>query len=174
MDADKITPFLFEGETIVRIIDRDGQPWFVAADVCRALGLTNPTETVRGLDDDEKGLSITETLGGHQELVIVSESGLYTLIMRSRKPEAHRFRKWVTSVVLPTIRQTGAYGNSEWRGRARKPYEEWSLDEKRVALAQVRMAGEAWNQETAAWMWQHVGLPMPPENLRTPRQRSLF
>lgn len=104
-----ITPFLFEGEITVRVIERNGELWFVAADVCRALGLTNPTETVRSLEEDERGLSTTETATGIREMVIVSESGLYALIFKSRKPNAAHFRKWVTAVVLPTIRNGRAF-----------------------------------------------------------------
>lgn len=105
-----ITPFLFEGENLVRVIERDGAPWFVAKDVCGALGIQwKRADTVSGLDPDEKGAGITGSPGGDQEVLIVSESGLYALIFRSRKPEAVRFRKWVTSEVLPALRRTGQY-----------------------------------------------------------------
>lgn len=93
----------------VRILGTWDAPWFVAADVCAVLDLSNPTESARGLDDDEKGLRITETLGGEQKLLCVSESGLYALIFRSRKPVAKRFRRWVTSEVLPALRKNGTY-----------------------------------------------------------------
>ena len=109
MTDSRITPYLFDGEVIVRVVEIDGSLWFVAADVCRALGLTNPAETVKVLDDDEKGISTTDTLGGPQEAIIVSESGLFALIFRSRKPHAIKFRKWVTGEVLPAIRRTGTY-----------------------------------------------------------------
>jgi prophage antirepressor-like protein len=167
MDNDRLTPFLFEGEIVVRIIDRDGQPWFVAADVCRALGLLNAADTVKALDDDEKGIDSIYTPGGRQEVIVISESGLFVLIFKSRKPEAVRFRKWVTSEVLPSLRRVGSYTTTtaEPIARAKKPYEEWSLEEIRVALAQVRSAGDAINQATAVWMWEHVGLPMPPRVL---------
>jgi prophage antirepressor-like protein len=102
-----IIPFSFDQKQ-VRVIQRDGEPWFVAVDVCKVLGLSNPTEAVRHLDDDEKStLSITE--GKYSKANAVNESGLYTLVMRSNKPEAKKFRKWVTSTVLPSIRKTGAY-----------------------------------------------------------------
>jgi prophage antirepressor-like protein len=108
-----IIPFDFEGRS-VRVVPRDGEPWFVAADVCSALGLTNSRMALQALDEDEKGVSSTYTPGGPQQTAIVSESGLYTLILRSRdatKPGtvAHRFRKWVTSEVLPAIRKHGGY-----------------------------------------------------------------
>lgn len=175
MDIDKLTPFVFEGDTLVRVIDRDGQPWFVAADLCRAMGLLNAADTVKSLDDDEKGIASIYTPGGRQEVIVVSESGMYMLIFKSRKPEAVRFRKWVTSVVLPTLRRTGTYSSVDAFKEAKKPYAEWSLDEKRVALAQVRTAGEAWNQGAAAWMWEFVGLPVPPAHLRpASRQGDMF
>lgn len=93
----------------LRTILRDGQPWFVAADVCSALGIANPSSSTGLLDEDEKGLHSVDTLGGLQLLGIVSESGLYSLILRSRRPEAKAFKKWVTAEVLPAIRRTGRY-----------------------------------------------------------------
>ncbi len=101
--------FTFADSHAVRTIVEDGQVKFVAKDVCNALGLTNSRETVANLDDDEKGVSIADTLGGKQYLGVVTESGLYTLIFKSRKPEAQAFRKWVTSEVLPALRTTGTY-----------------------------------------------------------------
>ena len=98
----------------VRIISgEDGEPWFVAKDVCDILELTNPREAVSVLDEDERS-SVrisdgTSSKGGNPHMNIISESGLYTLIMRSNKPEAKKFRKWVTSEVLPSIRKTGNY-----------------------------------------------------------------
>lgn len=75
------------------------EPWFVAKDVCGVLGLSNITEALRGLDEDERGSVIMNTPGGPQEMTVISESGLYSLVLRSRKPEAKAFRKWVTSDV---------------------------------------------------------------------------
>lgn len=93
----------------LRVILRDGEPWFVAADVCEALGLDETHKAVMRLDDDEKGRNTIPTLGGQQEMTIINESGLYSLILTSRKPEAKKFKKWVTSEVLPAIRKTGRY-----------------------------------------------------------------
>lgn len=103
-----IQVFDFE-DNAVRVIDIDGEPWFVAADVARVLDIKNSRDAVADLDDDEKGVATTDTLGGRQEMRIINESGLYNLIFRSRKPEAKKFRKWVTAEVLPSIRKTGAY-----------------------------------------------------------------
>lgn len=94
----------------VRALLRDGEPWFVATDVCEALELDHTA--LRRLDDDEKGRDSIPTLGGEQTLNTVNESGLYSLILGSRKPEAKRFKKWVTSEVLPAIRKTGGYASN--------------------------------------------------------------
>ena len=101
--------FQFEG-TDVRVTDREGAPWWVLNDVCRVLGISNPHDAAQRLDDDEKGVGSTDTLGGTQNLNIINESGLYSLIMTSRKAAAKRFKKWVTAEVLPQIRRTGSYG----------------------------------------------------------------
>jgi anti-repressor protein len=93
----------------IRIVDIDGEPWFVAADVAGILDLGNVHSSVALLDDDEKGLHTMETLRGPQSLVVVSEPGLYSLILRSRKAEAKAFKRWVTHEVLPSIRHTGSY-----------------------------------------------------------------
>lgn len=88
-----------------------GEPWFVAKDICEVLGLSKYRDAITGLDDDEKqGCPLLmDTQGGKQTMTIISESGLYSLIMLSRKPQAKAFRKWVTSEVLPSIRRTGYY-----------------------------------------------------------------
>ena len=109
----QIVPFQFETQEI-RAIERDGDPWFVLVDVCKILGHTNPTVAASRLDDDEKAaLNISDTALNNvaqQRLVnIISESGLYSLILTSRLPDARRFKKWVTSEVLPAIRKTGRY-----------------------------------------------------------------
>ena len=102
---------LFENPLFkVRVIMRLGDPWFVAKDACDCLEITNVSQACQTLDEDEKGIYKVYTLGGSQDMMLISESGLYTLIMRSNKPEAKVFRKWVTSEVLPSIRKTGGYG----------------------------------------------------------------
>jgi hypothetical protein len=100
--------FCFE-EQAVRTVTIDGAVWFVVADVCEVLGLRNPSMAVARLDEDEKGLRIIETPGGYQEINVVNESGLYALILTSRKPQAKAFRRWVTGEVLPAVRATGRY-----------------------------------------------------------------
>lgn len=105
-----ISPFLFEGESLVRVVARDGSPWFVLADVCRVLEISNPSDAARRLDEDEKDtLVIVEGIPGNPTRTIINESGLWSLVLTSRKPAAKRFKKWVTAEVLPSIRQTGGY-----------------------------------------------------------------
>lgn len=104
--------FPFDSHT-VRAVLRDGDPWFVAADVCAALTIGNNRDALARLDDDEKGVGSIDTPSGAQQMGIINESGLYSLILGSRKPEAKRFKKWVTSVVLPAIRKTGQYAAPE-------------------------------------------------------------
>lgn len=102
----------FQNETLnctVRAVVKDGEPWFVAKDVCDTLEIGNSRQAVSYLDDDEKGVTTNDTLGGTQQVSIINESGLYSLILRSRKPEAKKFKKWVTAEVLPSIRKHGAY-----------------------------------------------------------------
>lgn len=105
---------IFSNESFgnVRIAMIDGNPWFVAKDVCDCLGLYRQQDSTRCLDDDEKGGCIVNTPSGDQKMVTVNESGLYSLVLRSRKPEAKAFKRWITHEVLPSIRKTGGYGNA--------------------------------------------------------------
>lgn len=109
--ASALIPFSFESHA-VRVILRDNQPWFVAADVCEALELRNTRQVVSRLDDDEKATVHNPAArpgDGAQAFNVINESGLYALIFTSRKAAAKRFRKWVTAEVLPAIRQRGRY-----------------------------------------------------------------
>jgi hypothetical protein len=101
-------PVEFEFDTtLVRAIAKEGQAWFVAKDVCDIVGIADSSMALSRLDEDEKGTSNIGTLGGPQTMLAVNESGLYALIFTSRKPEAKRFRKWVTNEVLPAIGRPG-------------------------------------------------------------------
>ncbi|WP_241493918.1 Bro-N domain-containing protein [Pseudomonas mediterranea] len=119
-EANNVIPFRFESKP-VRTLLIDNQPWFVAADVCASLGIGNVSLAVNGradresdgLDEDEKGIATVNTPSGSQEMLVVSESGLYALIFKSRKAEAKRFKKWVTAEVLPAIRKYGRYEDSK-------------------------------------------------------------
>ncbi|AHC82674.1 antirepressor [Pseudomonas monteilii SB3101] len=98
----------FENHNI-RLLLINGEPWFVANDVSAALLYSEASAMTRHLDDDEKGLSNVQTPGGEQEMLAINESGLFSAILRSRKPEAKRFKKWVTGEVLPSLRKHGSY-----------------------------------------------------------------
>ena len=108
----EIQLFQFKEKHQVRVsLDEDGNPWWVAADVCNILGLGNPRTSIALLDDDEKDVHSMDTPGGPQEMAIINEPGLYSLIFRSRKEEAKAFKRWVTHEVLPCIRKNGFYAS---------------------------------------------------------------
>ncbi len=104
---------IFESEAFgkIRVLEKDGEPWFVAADVCRALEIGNPTDTIKRLDEDEKARLNLGLSGGDTN--IVNEPGLYALVLGSRKPEAKAFKRWITHEVIPSIRRHGAYMTPE-------------------------------------------------------------
>lgn len=94
----------------VRTVEMGGEPWFVLKDVCTVLGISHITDTAKRMDEDEVGQTeVIDSMGRKQSTYIINESGLYNVILRSDKPEAKPFRKWVTSEVLPQIRKTGSY-----------------------------------------------------------------
>lgn len=106
----KVTIFKYEENKLVRTMNVSGEPWFVLKDVCDVLGLSTPARVAERLDSDEVSRAhLIDSVGRSQEMTIISESGLYNVILRSDKPEAKPFRKWVTAVVLPSIRKNGGY-----------------------------------------------------------------
>ena len=114
--------------TDLRVILINEEPWFVAADACTALGIQNPSDAMRTLDDDEVTLDTIEgrtPTGGNikKPVRLINESGLYSLIFKSRKPEAKKFKRWVTHEVLPAIRKTGSYGTPNWSPSDRASYQ---------------------------------------------------
>ena len=129
----ELLDFSFNGSPVATL-EKDGGVWFVAKDVCRVLDHPNVSQVCSRLDDDEKGIHIMDTLGGLQEMVVINESGLYSLVLTSRKPEAKAFKKWVTSEVLPAIRKTGSYAV-----KAKTPLE---LAKEQVALYEAIEAKE--------------------------------
>ena len=109
MNGSTLVPYVFDGRP-VRTVTINDAPWFVAVDVCTILGFTNSRQAIADhVDQEDKGVSKSDTPGGLQTLVIVNESGVYSLIFRSHLPEAKRFKRWVTSEVLPSIRKTGPF-----------------------------------------------------------------
>lgn len=109
MNENEVQVWNYEGAE-VRTVQIDGEPWFVLADICRELELSTPARVAERLEKDEVSQTHTiDRMGREQKTTIINESGLYTVILRSDKPQAKPFRKWVTSVVLPSIRKTGSY-----------------------------------------------------------------
>lgn len=106
----EIQQFDFKGASLRTLTDEAGEPWFVLKDCMSILDLGNPTETVKMFDEDEFSTAeVIDSIGRRQQAYIISEPGLYRLVMRSRKPEAKEFQRWVTHDVLPQIRRTGGY-----------------------------------------------------------------
>lgn len=142
------------GEKQVRIILRDGEPWFVASDVAEALGYRNAPDAARSLSEHQKASTqiVRSTSGGNPNVTIINESGLYRLVLRSRKPEAEKFSDWVTGEVLPAIRKTGQYqqpaaqGNPEIDYTRIKPSQAQDLREivKAIVDAKIQGHGETW------------------------------
>lgn len=112
---------------LVRAVEKEGEPLFLAADICTSLGLGNVTESLRNLDPDEKTMVSLKVGTREQMCNFVTESGMYCLIMRSNKPEAKQFRKWVTADVLPRIRKTGSYSTEDMMAKTiANP--EWAIE----------------------------------------------
>ena len=126
----------------VRVVMQGDEPWFVAKDVCDCLELTNTAQTISYLDDDEKGVTTNYTPGGKQEMSMISEAGLYSLILRSRKPEAKAFKRWVTHDILPSIRKTGSYSAPSAPAKAEISVQ----SEVECALLILKAAGITGNQ----------------------------
>ncbi len=132
---DQTTPATFSfSDTEIRTIDKDGEIWFVASGIAKSLDYRDALNMVRSLDEDEKGTHLTSTLGGQQEVTIINESGLYSAILRSKKPEAKAFKKWVTNILLPTIRKTGKFAIEEPK----------QIPGLRVGMTMYEYQGRAW------------------------------
>lgn len=135
--------FSYEGNE-VRTVQKGDGTWWVLKDVCDILELTSPHKVAERLDDDEKGRSLIPTLGGNQELTVVNESGLYNVILRSDKPEAKKFKRWVTHEVLPSIRRHGAYVTPAKLEEIMNDPDAWikvltALKEERTAKEQLQL-----------------------------------
>lgn len=132
----------------LRVVMREGEPWFVAADVTDALGIDR-TQT-RRLDDDEKGVYSIHTPSGQQEMTVINESGLYSLILGSRKPEAKKFKKWVTPEVLPAIRKTGAYIHTP----AMRPG--LTAEQQQEIFERIRVMTYGQGNAAPLWVYNHL------------------
>lgn len=123
----------------------NGEPWFVGKDICNALGFANHNDALSRLDSDERdGVGITDPMGRNQEVTVINESGIYHLIFQSRKPEARAFRKWVTNVVLPSIRRTGTYSSNS----IQTPVEE----KKKLPLPKFRPWFAEWKEKVKYYL----------------------
>lgn len=169
MGVHEIRPFLFEGEHMVRTVERDDEMWFVAADVCLILGLKNVTDAISKLDDDEKALATTEGFGRGQGANIISEAGVYRLVFTSRKPVAERFKRWLAHDVIPSIRKTGSYGTQQDvippTPAEHRPFPDWPLDEMRTKRGVVDMYRMLYGCMAAQWISPQMGFPSPPLEL---------
>lgn len=132
--------------TPIRVKVINNEPWFVSKDVCDILEISNNRDAVSRLDDDEKATSVLPTQFGAKEMWLINESGLYSLIFQSRKPEAKAFRKWVTSEVLPAIRKKGYYGvykeKTDYIDAQDTPYERKLYNDSEVRC--IEIDGKEW------------------------------
>lgn len=156
-----IINYTFEEET-VRVVMIGNDPWWVANDVAKVLGYQRQQEMVRNLDDDEKGVHIVHSPGGDQSMTVISESGLFAAILKSRKPEAKRFRRWVTGEVLPSIRKTGRYQLFDDPPMLPSPaMEDAEIPRITAAIGVMREARQVWGREECRRIWVRIGLPSP-------------
>lgn len=169
----RITPFLFEGEHTVREVEQAGRPWFVAADVCAIHGIKNVTQAVAPLDPDERSMF---NIGRQGDVIIVSESGLYTMILRSRDAVksgtvAHRFRKWVTSEVLPALRR----GDDP---RPEQPIAPGMTEDIQMQdslkLRKVNLCHRLFGERAGQQMWRKVDLEWVPAMASVFSQPDMF
>lgn len=135
-----------QNRTPIRVQVINNEPWFVAKDVCDVLEISNNRDAVSRLDDDEKATSVLPTQFGAKDMWLINESGLYSLIFQSRKPEAKAFRKWVTSEVLPAIRKKGYYGvykeKSDYIDAQDTPFERKIYNDSEVRCIEIE--GQEW------------------------------
>lgn len=115
MENMELTLFNHEKFGNIRAMTKDGEPWFVGKDIANVLGYVNPTKAIKAhVDDEDKVVSILDTSFGEKETYFINESGMYSLVLGSKLPEAKSFKRWVTAEVLPSIRKHGIYGTKEW------------------------------------------------------------
>lgn len=157
MSSTDISIFRREGVDL-RVIVIGEEPWFVASDVARTLGYSATAAMTRSLDDDERGVQSLHTPSGVQDMTIISEPGLYSAVMRSTRPEAQEFKRWIRHDVLPAIRKTGAYAVEQQRALPRDYAaalrellaEVEAHDATRAELAEVAPRADAWNALASA------------------------
>ena len=170
----KMQPFLFEGDTVVRVMEELGASWFIGEDACLALGITKHRDALAKLDAGDTRPVEVDGKAGIRSVTAVSEGGLYTLVLRCRGAMtegtlACRFRRWLTHEVLPSLRRTGTYNVQQPKPEPHhihpKPFEEWTLEEIRTQLAVANGYRHTLNNGAAAWYLMRAGFPRPPERL---------
>lgn len=139
----------------VRVVVIDGEPWFVLTDLCRVLDIRNGRDVAARLADDQKGVDLIDTPGGRQQMTIVNEPGMYEVVIRSDKPDAVTFRRWITGRVLPAIRKTGSYSQypaAPTKLPSKKELAQWVVEaEERAEKAEAQVieltpSAAAWNE----------------------------
>lgn len=170
-----IKPFLFESERLVRTVEVDATPWFVAKDVAEALEYKwNGNSRIAHVPERWRGVTSVVTPSGIQQMAILSEQGLYFFLGRSDKPKALPFQIWLAGEVLPTIRRTGSYSpQGSVEVMRRKPFEEWTVEEVNAYRGLVTEARHTLNVAAAAWMMERLGFPMPPRHLLPAWQQGI-
>lgn len=153
-----VIPLAFE-DHLVRSVVVDGEPWFVGKDVCAVLDITKHHQALDRLDEDERGTCNVGTPSGIQEMIIISEPGVYRLVFTSRKPLAERFKRWLAHEVLPALRRDGRYQRAEADGA---PEEGEPLQMQALKLSMVREARLIFGPERAGALWTSIGLPAVP------------
>lgn len=181
----QVVPFQFEGSD-VRVIDIDGEPWFVAADIARVLEYRMASDMTRRLDDIDKGYAKVRTPSGDQQMTVISESGLYDAVFRSNAEGAKPFRRWVTADVLPTIRKTGRYGEVDkhqelpaipqnYAEALRAAAENWEeVQRAKEKIAELEPKAEYWNEYVADHDVMRVATVASTLGLRESELRTLL
>lgn len=162
MRDDMTANLAFEGH-LVRVVPRDGQPWFIGKDVCAALDLRNHNDALGKLDEDERAEVGISDPSGTKRAIAISEPGVYRLTFSSRKPEAERFKRWLAHDVLPQLRRTGSYGEAPALAASTDAPSSVVREPLMHRLQVVREARSLYGRDVARILWRKLGLPdVPP------------
>ncbi|MCE2932048.1 MAG: Bro-N domain-containing protein [Hyphomicrobiales bacterium] len=159
----QVIPFIYNDKPI-RTVERNGEPWFVGKDVCNVLEIKNANDAFSRLDEDEKGVANADPLstyargGGSQEMIIISEAGVYRLVFTSRKAEAEDFKRWLAHEVLPQLRRTGKYAPDR-EGILPQHMQDEPTHVMRMKIDMVKEARTTWGNREAKALWLKLGLP---------------
>lgn len=156
-----ITPFVFE-DKLVRTVSQNGEPWFAGRDVCGVLDIRDHHQALERLDDDERGRYNVPTPQGVQEMIVISEPGVFRLIFTSRKPEAERFKRWLAHEVLPQLRRTGKFSVEKEAPQFPAAFDDAPAAAIAAKLAIVRETRLIYGIKRAQALWDVLGLPVPP------------